>query len=107
MPAFLQQPPVLKPMSNNAAMLVDGDHHLKGLYKLEEILLIRLRMSDSRRKALPPPYIPVIKLITWTPPVNVGSLSVKPRRALDDLAVHASQYHNSVHSMGKTTGVLE
>jgi hypothetical protein len=104
MPAFLQQPPVLKPMSNNAAMLVDGDHHLKGLDKLEEILLIRLRMSDSRRKALPTPYIPVIGLIPWSSPVDVGSPSVKP--PLDNLAVHASQYHKSVHSMNNTTGVL-
>lgn len=48
-------------------------------------------MSDSRRKALPTPDIPVIKLITWTSPLDVGSLSVKPRRALDNLAVHASQ----------------
>lgn len=41
MPAFLQQPhpPVPKPMSGDAAVLADKNHHLKGLDKLEEILL--------------------------------------------------------------------
>lgn len=76
-------------MSDDETVLVDEDDRLRGLDKLEEILLAD-KTTDERLEELSfsDAFIPTVGLIPWTPPIDVGSLSGKPRPVLDNVEGH-------------------